>query len=107
MVTKSNWDGLLTGTLNGTITVDESRTANIWAMGSPDIELWVNSWNVSYPDDLLYTRYDISRPENKYEGWFVGNVENSTTKYISVEFSLKIRALILNKIWQIIFLPFI
>lgn len=54
--TKSNWDDLLTGTIDGH-TVNESRSENVWAMGSPTAELWVNSWNASYPSDTLYTRY--------------------------------------------------
>ena len=51
MTTKSNWDSLLTGTINGHA-VNETRTENVWAMGSPDVELWANSWNVAYPSVL-------------------------------------------------------
>ena len=37
MQTKSNWDSLLTGTINGE-TVNETRTSNVWAMGSPTLD---------------------------------------------------------------------
>ena len=49
---KSNWDALLTGTINGHA-VNEERTNDVWAIGSPTLELWVNSWNESYPNDKL------------------------------------------------------
>ena len=68
MTTKSNWDSLLKGTLNGTITVNETTSENIWAMGSPDIELWVNSWNESYPADKLYLRTITSQDYDN--NWF-------------------------------------
>lgn len=44
MATKSNWDSLLTGSING-CAVSETRTSNVWAMGSPTLTLWANSWN--------------------------------------------------------------
>ena len=56
---KESYDSLLTGTLtvNGeTKQIAETRTANVWAMGAPTLELWVNSWNTSYPSDTLYAR---------------------------------------------------
>lgn len=68
MTTKSNWNSLLTGTLNEIIPVNETTSENVWAMGSPDIELWVNSWNESYPDDKLYLRTITSQDYNN--DWF-------------------------------------
>lgn len=73
MTTKSNWDSLLVGTLNGTTSVNETRTENVWAMGSPTIELYVNSWNESYPDNKLYTA-----PKTMADGfgYYLGTSEN-------------------------------
>ena len=84
MTTKSNWDELLTGTLNGTTQVNETRTANVWAMGAPTLELWVNSWNAKYPSDTLYTKYENRVSGQAFDGWYIGNTENPTTTYISL-----------------------
>ncbi|MBQ3415084.1 MAG: hypothetical protein IJH39_07040, partial [Clostridia bacterium] len=83
MTEKANWDSLLTGTLNGNA-VNETRTANVWAMGAPDINLWVNSWNASYPADTLYTKYENPVTGQTFDGYFVGDSANPTTKYISL-----------------------
>ena len=56
MAEKSNWDSLLSGSINGN-PVNQTRTTNVWAMGSPDLELWINSWNTMYSSNTLYTRY--------------------------------------------------
>ena len=55
MITKSNWDSLLIGTLNETIAINEESSENIWAIGAPTLDLWVDSWNTSFNSDLLYT----------------------------------------------------
>ena len=89
MTTKSNWDSLLTGSINNH-EVSETRTENIWAMGAPTIELWVNSWNAKYPNDALYTRYidteDIDNENFCIQGYAIGNatpIESVT--YASLE----------------------
>lgn len=84
MSTKSNWDSLLTGTLNGTIPVNQTRTENVWAMGAPDLDLWVNSWNASYPSDRLYTNYANPVSGYSYDGWYVGDQANPSTFYINI-----------------------
>ena len=75
--TKSNWDSLLTGTLNGN-KINETRSEHIYAMGSPDIELWTNSWNTLYPEDKIYIRYaeNLEYQNTTYGGWYVGESEN-------------------------------
>ena len=87
MATKENWDGLLTGTINGH-TVNETRTTNVWAMGSPTLDLLVNSWNAKYPSDSLYTRYintgDIDNNHFHAIGYAIGNLENPTTTEINL-----------------------
>ncbi len=83
MTTKSNWDSLLSGTLNGT-TVNETRTANVWAMGAPTLELWVNSWNAKYTSDTLYTKYENPVSGRTFDGWYIGNTEKPTTTKIDL-----------------------
>ncbi|MBQ3416131.1 MAG: hypothetical protein IJH39_12520, partial [Clostridia bacterium] len=58
--------------------------ANVIAKGAPDLELWVNSWNASYPADTLYTKYENPVTGKTFDGYFVGDSANPTTKYISV-----------------------
>ena len=78
--TKSNWDSLLTGTINGKA-VNETRSEHVYAMGAPDIELWKNSWNATYPADTLYTRYanDLVQSSTTYDGWYIGASENPSS----------------------------
>ena len=87
MTTKSNWDSLLTGYINGHA-VNETRTANVWAMGAPTLDLWVNSWNATYPSDTLYTRYvdteDIDDQNFNVTGYAIGDSANPTTTYIDL-----------------------
>ena len=77
--TKSNWDSLLTGTINGH-TVNETRSEYVFAMGSPNIELWKNSWNTAYLEDTIYTKYadDLVIDNITYDGWYIGMNENSS-----------------------------
>ena len=86
MATKANWDRLLTGTINGHA-VNETRTANVWAMGSPTVDLWVNSWNATYLSDTLYIRYieteDIDNINLNTTGYAIGYSANPTTNSIS------------------------
>ncbi len=83
--TKSNWDSLLTGTINGK-SVNETRSEHVFAMGAPDIELWKNSWNATYAEDTLYTKYanDLVQSSTTYDGWYIGASENPSTYYISI-----------------------
>ncbi len=87
MTTKSNWDSLLTGTINGHA-VSETRTTNVWAMGAPTVDLWVNSWNEKYPSDKLYTRYvdteDIDNSNFYATGYTIGDSANPTSVYDSL-----------------------
>jgi hypothetical protein len=83
--TKSNWDSLLTGTINGKA-VNETRSEHVFAMGAPDIELWKNSWNATYSEDTLYTRYadNLTSGSTTYDGWYIGASENPSSTYISL-----------------------
>ena len=80
MTTKANWTSILTGTINGT-PIDYSGTTdtNIWAMGSPTIDLFVNSWNAKYPADTIYTATTTSAMSDGLNGYYIGTTENPST----------------------------
>ena len=83
MTNPSNWSSLLTGTLNGTaIDYSSSQDTNIKAMGSPTIDLYVNSWNKKYPSNMIYTAYSENVHNSGYDGYYVGDSENPTTTYV-------------------------
>ena len=84
--TKSNWSSLLTGTLNGNaIDYSSSQDANIFAMGAPTLELWVNSWNTSYPSDTLYTNTKTGMSGEYNYGYYIGTDYTGTTStYVSL-----------------------
>ena len=88
--TKSNWSSLLTGTLNGTTPIDysSSQDENIYAMGAPTLELWVNSWNTSYPSDTLYTNTRTGMSGEYNYGYYIGT-DNAQTTSTSVNLSSK------------------
>ena len=84
MTTKSNWTSLLTGTINGTpINYAGTTDTNIWAMGSPTLDLFVNSWNTKYPADTIYTATTSSAMSDGLNGYFVGTAENPTTYFLN------------------------
>ena len=86
MTTTSNWAELINnGEMNGTALSSAVKSdANVIAKGAPDLELWVNSWNASYPADTLYTKYENPVTGKTFDGYFVGDSANPTTKYISL-----------------------
>lgn len=59
MTNTANWSNLLIGSLNGT-DINLSSNPNVWAMGAPTVELFLDSWNKSYPNNKLYSNYDLS-----------------------------------------------
>lgn len=79
MTTKSNWTSLLTGSING-IPINYAGTTdtNIWAMGSPTLDLYVNSWNTKYPADTIYTATTVTAMSDGLNGYYVGTSENPT-----------------------------
>ena len=83
MKTKSNWSQLLAGTINGTA-IDYTGTTdtNIYANGSPTLELWIDSWNKKYPNDKIYTAY-LNNMSDGLNGNYVGTTENPTSTSIS------------------------
>jgi type IV pilus assembly protein PilA len=44
LTTTSNWTDLLSGTINGS-SVNETKNSSSWAIGSPTLDLLLNSWN--------------------------------------------------------------
>ena len=84
MTNKDNWKGLLTGILNGNpIDYSSSTDTNIKAMGSPTLDLYVNSWNAKYPSNKIYTAQTENAMSDGYNGYYVGNSENPTTYGVS------------------------
>jgi type IV pilus assembly protein PilA len=85
MTTPSNWSALINnGTINETPLSSEVKSnVNVTAMGSPTIELWVNSWNETYSNDTLYIRYvgtnDIDNNNFYATGYAIGDSANPTT----------------------------
>ena len=86
MTTKSNWTSLLTGSINGTpINYAGTTDTNIWAMGSPTLDLYVNSWNTKYPADTIYTATTATSMSDGLNGYYVGTVEKPTTYWIDYQ----------------------
>jgi len=84
MKDKDKWSELVTnGKVNGTST-NLSTSSSIWAMGAPELDLWVNSWNASYSSDRLYTNYANPVSGKSYDGWYVGDQENPSTTDINI-----------------------
>lgn len=74
--------------INGeTKQINETRTANVWAMGAPTLELWVNSWNTSYPSDTLYTNTRTGMSDG-LTGYYIGT-NNAQTTSTNVNLSRK------------------
>ena len=84
--TKANWSSLLKGTVNG-MPIDYSDTTdiNIWAMGAPTLDLWVNSWNMKYPEDTIYIATTEDEMFDGLKGYYIGLVENPTTTSIDYQ----------------------
>ena len=82
--TKSNWTSLLSGTVNGTpINYSGTTDTNIWAMGAPTLDLYVNSWNAKYPNDTIYT--DTIGQVDGLTGYYIGLSENQHSYWIDAE----------------------
>ena len=82
---KSNWDSLLIGTINGKA-VNEIRNEHVFAMGTPDIELWKNIWNLTFSEDTLYTKYEdnIVLGNITYDGWYIGDTVDPSDNSIGL-----------------------
>ncbi|MBR2786934.1 MAG: InlB B-repeat-containing protein, partial [Clostridia bacterium] len=109
--TKSNWDSLLTGTMNGT-EVSETRTEDVWAVGSPDMDLFEDSLEEKYPNatseydaddgfaghavysDILYFPYK-SEVGSSY-GYWTGTAGDSTDDICVVGANSKLLKLAYN-----------
>lgn len=73
MTTTTNWDSLLQGSINGkSYDYKDSTDENIYAKGSPPLDLFIKSWNEMYPDYIL----DAEADTIKY-----GRIPNSDTLY--------------------------
>ena len=80
---KPNWSELVTnGTIDGEA-LNQALSDDVWAMGSPTIDLWVDSWNTVYPEDRLYTATVPVDDATGY-GYNVGLSENPTDKKVDI-----------------------
>ena len=80
MTTKANWSSLLKGTINGkSFDYTSSTDEKITAMGSPTLDLFIDSWNVQHPDNKLYKAKKTGMSDSIGWGYYVGNTENPTT----------------------------
>ena len=70
LLNANNWTSYLDKELN------ESRKAE-YAIGSPTVEMWMESWNKRYPTDLIYCN------NTNIIGYYVGTGINPTSRYIS------------------------
>ena len=52
-------------------------------IGSPTLELYVNSWNAKYSSDKIYITTRTSMTDSIGWGYYVGDAENSTTYDVS------------------------
>ena len=85
--TKSNWQDIINnGKVNGVDLSSDIKndTENVWAMGSPTLEMWVDSWNTMYPSDKLYTAKNTNMGDAIGWGFYVGANENPTSYYINL-----------------------
>ena len=85
--TKSLWQEIINnGKVNGVDLSQEIKddTENVWARGSPTLEMWVDSWNTSYPDDMLYTNKRTGMSDAIGYGFYVGATENPASYNINL-----------------------
>ncbi|MBQ3414001.1 MAG: hypothetical protein IJH39_01345 [Clostridia bacterium] len=75
--------------MNGTALSSEQKV-NSWAKGIPTVDLWVNSWNASYPSDTSYIRYvdteDIDEENFWATGYAIGDSANPTTCHFDLSY---------------------
>ena len=85
--TKSIWRDLINnGKVNGVDLSSDIKNDldNVWAMGSPTLEMWVDSWNTMYPEDKLYTAKRTGMSDAVGWGFYVGATENPKSIMISL-----------------------
>ena len=86
MITNSYWSDLINnGEISETaLSADVKRNSNVWAMGAPTVDLWVNSWN-----ENGYTHINIetttSTMTDGLNGYYIyKDGESSTNTYINL-----------------------
>ena len=85
--TKANWQDIINnGKINGVDLSSDIKndTENVWAMGSPTLEMWVDSWNTMYPEDKLYTAKKTGMSDAIGWGFYIGANENPTSYYVDL-----------------------
>ena len=85
MSTKSNWDELLTNGSINNVPLNLTRTNDVWAIGSPTIELWLDSWNSNTNYPTIYAKYENPASGITNDGYYVGFEENPSSYHINVQ----------------------
>ena len=72
LVSKLNgdWSGLLAG----------SDVTGLTVKGAVSLNQWKDSWNANDVDTTLYTKYENPVSGKTYDGWYIGNAPDPTTK---------------------------
>ena len=88
MTTTANWSDIINnGSVNGTaLSNDVKSSANVWAMGSPTLDLWQASWNAKYPNkeetyttNQLYKAKRTGMSDTIGWGYYVSRTNNPPT----------------------------
>ena len=83
MTTKENWNDLVTnGCINGQL-LNLDVSENVWAIGSPTIELFVDSWNSVYPNERLYISL-LSTDVSGVNGYYIGDSPDSVSEQFNM-----------------------
>lgn len=75
---KAKWEELLHGTINGNA-INYSTTSDIYAMGTPTLELYADSWNKKYPENKLFIQRNNEVMYDGLYGYYVGTQEGALT----------------------------
>ena len=84
LTNKSNWNELLIGTLNETINIDETQNEDAWAMGSPTLELFRDSWNTNDGYPTLYIVQDSEASSDGLYGYNIGTTPEADNYRLKV-----------------------
>ena len=91
MTTRANWASLLKGTINGKSFDYSSNDYNgtYDAMGSPTLDLYVQSWNAKYPNNDTYPTNEIytGKRTGVSGGYYVSRTNKTPTSETSVNMS--------------------
>ena len=71
LLNDNNWTKYLDEETNGKRKAEK-------AIGSPTVEMWMDSWNARYPEDKVYRKAGTNP---RYQGYFIGTNPDPTVSY--------------------------